>query len=102
MDYIEEDTYKGRTQLLIFKTKMPTEEGQLAVDLLRHLAIVAGDVDGEDSSGRSKLRLLEPKEVAARAVAIAEAAWAAFEDKGWVLPLPAPKPQELKHRTSRT
>lgn len=91
MDYIEEKTFGGGTKIRLFNNKVPKEKAQLAIDLLKHLAIVAGDVDGEDTAGRSKLRLLKPQEVAERAVAIAAEAWIAFEAEGWVLDVPAPK-----------
>lgn len=56
-----------------------------AMELMRHLAIVAATTDGEDTAGRQKLRSLTPKEVVDRAVAISEAAWDAFAEKGWVV-----------------
>jgi hypothetical protein len=49
-----------------------------------------GEVDGEDSAGRMKLRLMTPAEVAFRACDIADAAMSEMEARGWLLDLPEP------------
>ena len=43
----------------------------VAMDVIRHCALVSAKESGEDKAGRQALRLLEPKEVAHRALDIA-------------------------------
>lgn len=69
---------------------VPDARAQLAGELARHLALVAGQADGEDSAGRQKIRLLSPDEVATRALEIAEALWAGFEKREWMISMPSP------------
>lgn len=57
---------------------------QLAVNLMQHFAIVAGEPDGVDNVGRQKMRLLTPEEVVSRACEIADAAYTQFKERGWV------------------
>jgi len=66
----------------------------IAVDLAKHLGIVSAQVDGEDSVGRQKLRLLEPDEVADRACAIAQALVHGFNQREWLLHVPDPVPRK--------
>ena len=56
----------------------------VATELVSHLAIVAAMPDGEDSAGRQQLRLMSPKEVARRAVDIAEELWSIGVETGGI------------------
>jgi hypothetical protein len=69
---------------------IPTPVGELAISLAKQLAIATGIEDGEDSSGRSKLRLLTPTEAATRACNIADAMYTEFASRGWLTALPEP------------
>lgn len=91
MDYIERKTYSGSTEITICHTEVPQEKAKTALDLMRHLAIVAGEVNGEDTAGRQKLRLMTPEEVVDRAISIADIAWNKFREKDWILDVPVPK-----------
>lgn len=77
-----------RAEIIIHRNVVPTNQAETALELARHLSIVAADVDGEDTAGRQKLRLLTPAQVASRAAQIAEALWAEFEQRDWLLALP--------------
>lgn len=57
---------------------------ELAVGLIERLALVAAKDDGEDSMGRSKLKLLSAEEVVMRAFSIAEIFLAECERRGYV------------------
>lgn len=80
------------TDIRIYNEWVPNEVGHIAVDLMKHLAICTGTPDGEDSAGRSKLKLLPADEVAKRACDIAAAMEKELKDRGWRLDLPEPKP----------
>lgn len=64
---------------------------RIAMDLAKHLSMVAATPDGEDTAGRQKLRLLSPEEVGARACEIARELVNQFEERGWLTQLPEPK-----------
>src|SRR5688572_16352986 len=70
----------------IFKTEAPDEVA--AFELIERWGLVAAMPDGEDSSGRAKLRLPTPDELVARAFAIAETAWATAHAKGRIVTIP--------------
>lgn len=57
---------------------------QIAAELLRQASIIGAIPDGEDSSGRQKLRLQTPDEIATRAIEIAAALVEKAEQCGWI------------------
>ena len=61
-----------------------------AADFINKWGMVAGTADGEDSSGRSKLRLLTEAELVARAIKTTELLFADFEQLGWIEDCPHP------------
>ena len=63
---------------------------ELATILVEKWGMVAAIPDGEDSAGRSKLRLLTPEKVVNRATETADLLWSALEDKGWLFDVPLP------------
>lgn len=63
-------------------------EARIVLSIIERWAAVAGEPDGEDTAGRSKLRLQEPAEVVDRACEVAKAAVDAFEARGWIAPPP--------------
>jgi len=67
---------------------------QVATELVRHLAIVAAVPNGEDSAGRQKFRLMTPKEVARRAVDIADELWSIGVETGSAEIAEEEKPEE--------
>ena len=63
---------------------MPGMKARFAMSIMERWAMVAGDPDGEDSAGRSKLRLIEPDEVVHRACEISDHAFEEMEKRGWI------------------
>jgi len=57
---------------------------RIMLDLLKSHPLIAGDLDGEDSQGRSRIRLQSPKELVERAASIADLAVEAAEIRGWI------------------
>lgn len=57
---------------------------KIACEIVRHCALVTGFPDGEDTAGRQKLGLLPARDVALRAVDIADALVEAFESRQWI------------------
>lgn len=62
--------------------------GKIALDIIRHCALVAAKADGEDSTGRQRLLELNAKEVADKACDMADAMVVNFEERGWLKPYP--------------
>ncbi len=96
IEYIEAPGYRGETTINICRTVVCDQEAEFAKTLMAQLAIVAGQVDGEDSSGRQKCRLLTPEEIAKRACDVSQAAFKEFEARGWLLAIPLPKVPKMK------
>lgn len=69
-----EDQYH-QPRLFVHNTELPEEEAKLAFALIERWGMVAGLPDGEDSAGRSKLRLSTPDELVERAFACAKKAF---------------------------
>ena len=59
-------------------------EAKIALDIIRHCALVAAQEAGEDSTGRAKLGLIPENEVALRAANIAGHLTEEFRERGWV------------------
>lgn len=83
-------TRYGEVDYRIFTSEIPNPQAAFAMHLAEKLGLVAGEVDGEDSAGRQKLRLLTSGEVAQRACAIAADTWEQFRKRGWLLDVPVP------------
>jgi hypothetical protein len=63
----------------------PDMRARLAMTLIEKWGMVAATVaDGEDSAGRSRMRLLTPAEVVGRACETAERAIEAMHGLGWM------------------
>lgn len=75
--------------LLHHSKHAPDPRMDFARQLITHFGVIAGAPDGEDAAGRQKGKLLEPDEVVNRAIAITEKAFAAFEERGWLIELPS-------------
>lgn len=56
----------------------------IALDIVKHCALVVGQEDGEDTAGRAKMRLLPAKETATRALDIADALVNGGLERGWI------------------
>lgn len=71
-------------ELRVWETEHPEIEARMAMGLAERWGMVAAMADGEDSSGRAKLRLATPEEVVSRAVATAELLMKEMREKGWI------------------
>lgn len=58
--------------------------GAVAMDIIKHCALVTGQDDGEDSAGRSRIKLMAAADVAKRANDIADILVSDWEQRGWV------------------
>lgn len=82
----KKEEYRNGYQLQ--HNRIPGVRAQYAMEIAKHIGIALATPDGEDSSGRQKLRQLTPGEVAHRACEISEAIFSHFDDRGWILDLP--------------
>lgn len=90
--YIAEvETYRGATEIRIAPAETGTVECTIAERLITHFGAIACESDGEDTSGRQKLRLMTPNELVARCFDIADVFCTAARQRGWLIPLPEPK-----------
>jgi hypothetical protein len=81
----------NKAEIAIYSRLHPDKRAQLAIRLLESWGMVAAiDTADEDRAGRMKLRLLAPDEVVSRACEVAENAYEAFQDRGWLMELPSP------------
>lgn len=60
----------------------------IAKEMAERWGMVAALPDGEDTSGRQKLRIMTPEELVERACTVAELLWLDFEKRGWTLDIP--------------
>lgn len=64
-------------------------QARVVMELAGRWGAVAGAPDGEDSAGRSKLRLQEPRELVDRAVEVVEAAFEKCRERDWIVGVPS-------------
>lgn len=63
----------------------PNSEMNLALILLEKWGMALADNDGEDSAGRAKYKIMDPKKVVARAFTMAELAFREGKKRGWLV-----------------
>lgn len=63
-------------------------KARLALAMLERWGMVAAEHGGEDTAGRAKLKLQPVNELVLRAVEVVDVAYAAFEEKDWIIKLP--------------
>ena len=66
--------YADTLRVLYHESETPEQEAKLALLFLERWGMVMGEPDGEDSAGRSRVRLATPDELVDRAFAIAHLA----------------------------
>lgn len=71
--------------------QVPNTEARMAIAFVERWAMVAAEPDGEDSSGRQKLRRMTPDEIVNHACQTATLLWAQFERFGWLTDIPSPE-----------
>jgi hypothetical protein len=79
------------TRIEVYKTKVPGAIAEMAMQMACRWGLVAATPDGEDSAGRQKLKKQLPADLAKEACDTAAALWAQFEERGWIVDLPAPR-----------
>ena len=77
----EHERYKNKG-VTVHNTEIPEDEAKLALDLISRWGMVAAMPDGEDSSGRSKVRLSTPEELSERAFSTAKIAFETVRANG--------------------
>lgn len=75
-------------EVLLFHTEHPDVVASFAMNIIEKHAMVAADGDGEDSSGRAKLRLQTPEELVERSFRIAELTMEKARSTGHMVALP--------------
>ena len=76
-------------KVIMHDTELPGFEARLAISLVERWGMVSAVDAGEDSSGRSKGRLLTPREVVNRACETAEVMVAEIRSRNWFAILPS-------------
>ncbi|MEE9316538.1 MAG: hypothetical protein V3U97_05455 [bacterium] len=70
---------------VIKRLRIPCTEAELAIRFLEKWGMIAGKEDGEDSVGRSKIRLLTEEEIVERACKSSDLMCKEAEKRGWFL-----------------
>jgi hypothetical protein len=89
MEYKIVSQYEDTPRIAIHEPEHPNFEARLAINLLERWGLVAAESDGEDASGRAKLRLSTPEELSKRACDVAAQTTAELRKRGWILELPS-------------
>jgi hypothetical protein len=77
-------------ETIIYNKINPMHRATTALALLERWGMIAAEIDGEDSAGRTKARLMTPEEMVTRACDTANLVWDEFEKREWLLMLPEP------------
>lgn len=80
---------KGDTYVTIHDRVCPDAKARFAMGLISRHAGITAQSDGEDSSGRARARKETPVEAVTYACQLADAAFAEFKDRGWLIDVPA-------------
>jgi hypothetical protein len=86
---IQHETYRG-TEVVLARTRGLCSEAELAARMIERWGCVAGEMDGEDSAGRQKIRLATADELVGRACDVAAKMFEEFTKRGWVVDIPLP------------
>lgn len=86
---IRNSKINNRFDIHIALAEMPLFEARLATALLEKWGLAASMPDGEDTTGRAKLRLAEADELVKRACDIAQLSIAEFRKREWMLKVPS-------------
>ena len=85
---VEEYGRNSAKKLIVHDTEYPIAEARMAEVLIQKWGMVAAVEDGEDSSGRAKLRCMTPAEVVDRACTVAHSTMEEFRKRGWLISAP--------------
>jgi len=87
---LENDSWNDRWKEQTKLSQMPDQRMLLLTALLEKHAMVAAAPDGEDSSGRQRLRLSTPAELVARCAELVELSYSTAREKGWLVEIIRP------------
>jgi hypothetical protein len=90
-----------RSEVAILNREHPLWKARLATTLLERWGPVLAAADGEDSTGRQKIRDLSPEEIVAKACEIADLSVDEFRSRGWVIGLPSLAEVEAHDKTDK-
>ena len=79
-----------------FNSEVPDARGGMAYKLIERWGMVAAIPDGEDSAGRSRLRLLTPEEMVDRAFKATELFWNEAHKRGMVCEMSEEEVEQIK------
>lgn len=100
-EVLEREDYRGGTEPTVATKLKADPRGDLVISLVSHWGVIAAIPDGEDSAGRVRLRLQTPEELVSRACAVAEAVFAAMEEREWLVHIPVPKLPEPREKATK-
>jgi len=85
---LKKESFEPRESLVVHAKKLPDCRGRYAMDILERFATIMADEDGEDSSGRQKLKRMKAKEVVKIACDISNELFKELENRKWLLDSP--------------
>ncbi len=106
IDVIEVRTYKNEFDLgskpciRVHERNHLELRARTSIAFIERWGMVAAVPDGEDTTGRQKLRLATPTELVERACVITEQLFSAMDSKGWITELPSVANVEAKFNTN--
>jgi hypothetical protein len=89
----------GDASILMHRRQILDQRATTAASFAEKWALVACELDGEDSAGRQKLRRLTPDELATQTCQAVEFLYKAFAARGWILNVP-PYEEAIKFPTT--
>ncbi len=92
--FIIADRYKIKEPVLYSKFFLGME-AKIAIEMVQRWGMIAGVNDGEDSAGRSKVRIMTIEELVQRACDSAQRLTEEFEKREWLLILPEPQTKDI-------
>lgn len=100
--HLTEKGYLNETRVVVYDTVAADTRARMTMDLIAKWGMVAGVPDGEDSSGRSRIRLATPEEIVQRAIDTTNLAFNQMVRDSWIIPIPEPTLPAPKETTKLT
>lgn len=73
----------------IHSKREPDHRARFAMACIERWGMVAAEPDGEDSTGRQKLKLSRPRDIVYRAMECADMVFEEFDRAGWLVNVPS-------------
>lgn len=84
----KEHKYSDLSRAMEVRPEMLCLQARLATAMVERWGSVAGEPDGEDTAGRSKLKLAAPDDLVKRACDVSESLVQQLNDRGWIMETP--------------